>query len=120
MLDTTMSLEDLARCEIHSLHIPPHLLGYHYLVYAVEQVAADPLRIKGITKDLYREIARYYHRKVSSVERNIRTAIIACWNSEGKEKLGEMAGYHLTERPSGSVFIAIVAERVAEIYREKL
>ena len=42
------------------LHIPTRLRGYRYLTYSIAQVATDPARIHGVTKDLYRETARRY------------------------------------------------------------
>ena len=107
------SLTNVIRRELRSLHIPPSLLGYHYLLYAVEQVIRHPLRIKGITKGLYREIARLHATTPGAVERDIRTAVIVCWERGGRKKLDEMAACPLIERPYAAEFIAIVAEHVA-------
>ena len=107
------SLTNVIRRELRSLHIPPSLLGYHYLLHVVKGVVLEPLRIRGLTKDLYREIARLHATTPGAVERDIRTAVNVCWERGGKEKLDEMAVHHLIERPFAKEFIAIVAEHVA-------
>lgn len=91
------------------LHIPPNLLGYHYLVYSIEAVALDPMRIRGITKDLYRETASAYGTTASAVEHDIRTAVETCWKHGGRKTLREMANCYLTKRPSNARFISVVA-----------
>lgn len=105
------------RCTLHSLHIPPHLLGYHYLTYIIEQVASAPMRIKDITKDLYPEAAHTFDTDWRAVERNSRTAILICWSSaDGRAYLEELAGHRLPQRPKTAAFIAIVAAYIARSY----
>lgn len=116
---STPNLSDLIRWELHCLHISPTLLGHHYLLYAIEQVVADPLRVKDVTKDLYPDTAHYFDTTWKAVERNIRSAIIACWNSSGKATLQDIAGFQILERPKSAVFIAVVAEHVARLYQRQ-
>lgn len=111
-----ISLSDHVKETLRSLHIPSHLLGYQYLAYAVEQVALEPLRIKGLTKILYREIAQLYSTDCRAVEHAARTAIKAYWNGGGRETLDKMACIHLIQRPWASNFIAIVAQYIGETY----
>ena len=75
------SLPGVIRRELRSLHIPPSLLGYHYLLHVVAGVILSPLRIKGITKGLYREIARLHATTPGAVERDIRTASMPAGNA---------------------------------------
>lgn len=119
MLEKTPNLSDMIRWELHSLQISPTLRGHHYLVYAIEQVANDPMRVKDVTKDLYPDTAHYFDTTWKAVERNIRSAVLACWNSEGKEELRRMTGYCLAERPRSAVFIALVAEHVSQRYQTR-
>ena len=110
-------LEDLVRREIDRLQVPPTIRGHRYLVYITGQLAADPGRIEGITKDLYRETARRFRTNWSAVERSSRVAITCCWESAaGRERFCKLAGYQFTERPSISAFTAIVAQYITENY----
>ena len=114
-MEIAEELENLVRREIDRLHIPPTLRGHRYLVYIVSQIAADPRRLEGITKDLYRETARRFRTNWKAVERSSRTAIAHCWESDaGQERLCKLAGYQLTERPSISVLAAIIAQHINE------
>ena len=119
MLDSSASLSVMIRQELDCLQISPHLRGRHYLAYAIEQVANDPIRVKDITKDLYQDTAHNFDTTWKAVERNIRSAVIACWNSGGQAILREMTGFQLSERPKTAVFIAIVAEYVMKLYYEQ-
>lgn len=109
-------LSDYVKEALCCLHIPPHLLGYQYLAYALEQVALEPLRVKGLTKLLYQEIARLYSTDYRAVEHAVRTAIKACWNGGGRETLDKMSYTHLVQRPWATEFIAIVAQHIGKTY----
>lgn len=111
MLESNPKLQELIRWELYRLHIPPNLRGHHYLVYAVERVVEAPLRVKDVTKDLYPDIAHQFGTTWKAVERSIRSAVLVCWNSGGREALREMTP--LTERPKTAAFIAIVAAHVS-------
>ena len=118
MQESIQNLSDIIRRELHCLQISPTLRGHHYLIYAIEQVVNNPLRVKDITKDLYPDTAHNFDTTWKAVERNIRSAVLACWNSNGRETLQEMTGYQLADRPKSSVFIAIVANHVTKQCRE--
>ena len=62
-----------------SIGIPPNLLGYMYLVEALQMIMLNPLYLNGITKGLYIDIARKYGSTPSRVERAIRHAINTAW-----------------------------------------
>lgn len=98
---------------VRLLHIPCNLRGFRYLVRALEETVFIPSRTLSITKELYPAVARIYRVSPSSVERSIRTAIAACWNSdEGRKALDEMCGYHLTQRPTASHLIALMTDYI--------
>ena len=119
MLESNPNVAALIRWELHCLQISPTLLGHHYLLYAVEQVVKDPLRVKDVTKDLYPDTAHNFDTTWKAVERNIRSAVLACWNSSGRDTLMEIAGIQILERPKSAVFIAIVAEHVTKLYQRR-
>ena len=68
-----------------------------------------------ITKVLYPEIAAEFSDKDTRVERAIRTAICACWDSYGRDELNKMAGYTLEKRPTNLEFIDLVAAYIRYI-----
>ena len=84
------TLPEIIKQTLLELHISPHLHGYGYLAYNIEQVVIDPLRIHGVTKDLYQETARQHG---------------TTWQ----------AGHHLVERLWATEFIAIVAGYIREV-----
>jgi two-component system response regulator (stage 0 sporulation protein A) len=62
-----------------SIGIPPNLLGYMYLVEAMQMILLNPLYLHNVTKGLYIDIARKYSTKPQRVERAIRHAINTAW-----------------------------------------
>lgn len=110
------TLSNLINRTLIDLHILPHLNGYKYLSYNIEQVVINPLRIAGVTKDLYRETARLHGTTWQAVERADRTAINVCWDRGGRERLDEMVGHHLVERPWAIEFIALVADYIRRVH----
>lgn len=110
------TLSDFVKQTLSELHISSHLHGYQYLADNIEQVVIDPMRIHGVTKDLYRETANRYGTTWQAVERDDRTAINVCWNRGGREKLDEVVGYHLAERPWAVEFIAFVADYIRRVH----
>ncbi len=94
---------------LRQLRISGKLVGLRYLVYAVTETVKDPARTQLITKDMYPAISREFNSDPRRVERAIRTAIGACWDSGGKDELDQMAGYHLVKRPTNLEFIDLVA-----------
>lgn len=62
-----------------SIGIPPNLLGYMYLVEAMQMILLNPLYLQSVTKGLYIDIAKKYGTKPQRVERAIRHAINTAW-----------------------------------------
>lgn len=98
---------------LRGLHITGKLVGLKYLVYAVSATVRDPDSTRYITKELYPEIAKHFGVTAAAAERAMRTAIQASWDRGGRETLDKMAGFHLTERPTNSEFLDIVAAYIA-------
>lgn len=110
------NLTSVVEQTLTELHIPMRLRGYRYLTYSIERVATDPMLIHGVTRELYCETAKHYGTTWQAVERAGRTAINVCWDRGGREKLDEVVGYHLTERPWATEFIAFVAEHIRRVH----
>lgn len=62
-----------------SIGIPPNLLGYMYLVEAMQMILLNPVYLHSVTKGLYIDIARKYGSTPQRVERAIRHAINTAW-----------------------------------------
>ena len=83
--------------------------GYYYVAEAVRLVQKDASLLLYISKSLYPSIARVYDTTISCVERNIRTVVTACWESEYATRLEELAGVPLYKKPTSGDFIDILA-----------
>ena len=109
---------------IHSLGIHSTLLGYHFLVYAVQLTVQDNTYLLGVTKRLYPEIARHFHTNVSSVDRNLRTALCILWDRGNRQLLQELAGYEIFYRPSNGELIDILtcycSEHQVDLHMESI
>lgn len=103
------ALTSLVTRELLALRVPPNLLGFSYLIYAIEQLVENPQRIRRLTQDLYCDIANHYCTSIAAVERNIRTAISISWTRNGAEYFSVMASYRVTDQPWPSEFLAIVS-----------
>jgi len=69
---------------------------------------ADQKNLLYMSKSIFPVIAARYGTTYSCIERNIRTAINACWNSPNREKLLTMSPYPLQKAPSVTAFIDIL------------
>lgn len=69
------NVEDIVNDILKEIGTPPHLIGYKYLLRAVELVCNDESYLQMITKNLYPGIAREYSSTGSRVERAIRHAV---------------------------------------------
>ena len=109
---------------MHTVGIPAHLKGYHYIREAIEMTILDPTLIGQITKNLYPEIAKKFNSSTSKVERAIRHAIEIGWNRGNPKVVDEIFGYTIhvdKSKPTNSEFIAMIADYLSleEVEREK-
>ena len=93
---------------LNSLHVPPHLKGYRYLIEAVVLTIEDRSSADAVTKELYPIIAKKHHVKWESVERNIRNAVELAWQRSGEY----FPGFTAKTRPANREFIITVADRI--------
>lgn len=108
----TNALEQHVGEILRSLMIPGTLHGHQYLVSAITLTTLDPSRILYITKDLYPDLAKQFGSTTSKVERSMRHSIKRCWSHGGREALDQVARIHLTQRPTNSEFIDLVANYI--------
>ena len=62
-----------------SIGIPPNLLGYQYITYAIALIFSNPEYMHHITKGLYMDIASQYETTPARVERANRHSISVAW-----------------------------------------
>lgn len=91
------------RLGIHSTY-----KGYSYLVTSLKIALINDQPLLCISKSIFPEVAYLHHTTVSNVERDLRTIIHVCWNSEGREILNSMSYYELHKPPTVSEFIDIL------------
>lgn len=92
-----------------SIGVPPNLLGYSYILYALQLILLQPDYMHAITKELYEDIARKYCTSPTRVERNIRTAIQTTWlygNVEMINRLFQNSVRPDKGYPTNSMFLA--------------
>ena len=86
---------------IISVGIPPKLIGCAYLTEAVRLAQQDVTLMRNLSKGLYLEIAQSMNSTPVRIERSIRTAISAAYNSGALR-------YKMPSCPSNKEFIDCV------------
>ena len=94
---------------LRSLGATGRLTGFAYAVFMIEQIINAQGSVHLITKRLYPETAKHFGVMPHSVERALRTLINACWKYGDRATLNGIAGRTLTNRPSNSDFIDMLA-----------
>lgn len=98
---------------LKELGVPPHLLGFDYLVEAIELVHLNHDLLHAITKELYPAIAERHHTTGSKVERAIRNAIEMGFDNSTPELLKSVFGNTInmhSGKVANSHFIATITE----------
>ena len=98
---------------IRKLGLTSKYKGYYYLAEAVNMVMEQKDEQMRITKDIYPCLSGKFKSTPSNVERDIRTAINACWKLN-KKGMDEIAGHPLAYKPTNSEFIDLVAYYLLE------
>lgn len=91
------------------LGVSGKLSGFYFAVYMLEQVQEKPEYVLLITKCLYKQTAQHFRTTSSCVERNLRTLVQACWRQPDHSLLDYIAGCPLSQPPTNSQFIDILA-----------
>lgn len=93
---------------LYSIGLTPNYKGYHQLKQALKIVMEEPEALEEVTKQLYPVVARRYGTNWKAVERNIRAMIKIAWRT-APEKLKELSGCPLEQRPKPTQFLAFFA-----------
>lgn len=92
------------------LCIPANLLGYRYIVTALEICVDNPMAACDIT-GLYGVVADLHGTTATRAERAIRHAIGVAFNQVPKDVAGAIISpYAYHDRPTNGVFVGTVAE----------
>ena len=105
---------------IHTIGIPAHIKGYHYLREAIMLSINDSEMLESVTKLLYPTIARKIDTSPSRVERAIRHAIETAWDRGDVDVLTKMFGYTINGgkgKPTNSEFIALITDNLRLRFR---
>lgn len=101
---------------VRSLGIGATYRGYRYLTLALSLCYENEDYLLGISKLLYPHIARVYKTSASSVERDLRTVINACWERGNRELLKEISPCPLLNKPTTGEFLDILTDH---LHRQK-
>lgn len=113
------SVRDSIQKTLRSLGVTPNYQGYYQITDAIELAVEDENRLLEATQKIYQHIADRDGYKWSAVERNIRTVVQRTWKIN-PELLAKIAGYALTEVPTATAFIEIIAAYLLRHPVEKL
>ena len=103
----------------------PHLNGFAYLRDGILRALDDRSLLRGVTKSLYRDIARQHGTNAACVERSIRSAVAQAWvrvNPEQRHAVfGSLFDSYGEEAPSNLPFLTAMTEYVGDlIERDKM
>ena len=77
--DTVRPDQSSIRLALFAAGVMPHLDGFRYLQSALERTLRDPGLLRGVTKSLYRDMAKEFGTTPACVERSMRAAIERAW-----------------------------------------
>ena len=82
--------------------------GFRQTILAVQLALEKEDHLQHVMKEIYQEVAKQLGCSRSSVERNLRTVVLAAWRNN-PDLLQRLAGRPLSSVPTVSQFIAILA-----------
>lgn len=110
-----ITLEAVITELLRAVGVPANMQGYRFLRHAILLSLENPSLIYQITKGLYGSIARTFGVSIAGVERGIRAALEATWNTMNRHIISEALGcplYYVRNRLSNSEFIALAVDRL--------
>ena len=100
---------------LHNLGVPSHIKGYQYIRDGILMMYKEPTMLKGITKEIYPELATRYQTTSSRVERAIRHAIEVSWTRGDYRLMERYFGNSLDyekSKPTNAEFIVTLTDRL--------
>lgn len=100
---------------LHKLGMPSHIRGYQYIRDGIMMMYKEPDMLKGITKEIYPELANKYDTTSSRVERAIRHAIEVSWARGDYQLMEKYFGNSVDydrSKPTNAEFIITLTDRL--------
>ena len=100
---------------LHKLGMPSHIRGYQYIRDGIIMMYKEPDMLKGITKEIYPELATKYDTTSSRVERAIRHAIEVSWARGDYQLMEKYFGNSVDydrSKPTNAEFIITLTDRL--------
>lgn len=104
---------------LRDMGLAPRADGFSYLLEAVPMYMRDPQQ--AMTKELYPDVGKRFHKSGASVERSIRSAIEGAWKRGGYKSWGAyfpVMPDGTIPKPSNSTFLSAVAVWLMQQNRE--
>lgn len=93
---------------VYSLGVPATRIGFHQLCRCVSISVENEKRMTHLQKGIYVIVAAEFNTNRKAVARNLRTYADYLWNRGNRERLNELAGYKVLERPAAGELISIL------------
>lgn len=93
---------------LSALGMPPHLLGYDYIMSALDMILSNPEYLHRLTKGLYADIALKHNTTSARVERAIRHAISVTWHGGHTDYINRLFKNFVNPKkgtPTNSLFL---------------
>ena len=100
---------------LHNLGVPSHIRGYQYIRDGIVMMYNERNMLKGITKEIYPELAQRYQTTSSRVERAIRHAIEVSWARGDYSLMERYFGNSLDldkSKPTNAEFLVTLTDRL--------
>ena len=98
---------------LHAVGVPANIMGYIYLIDALDLVIANPEATFSMTQSIYVPIAQQHGVKPEQVSRAIKRAIDIAWDWGDLDTLQSYFGYTVSNTkgmPTNGEFVAIIGE----------
>ena len=109
-MDLRIKISDM----LHTLGVPS-IRGYQYIRDGIVMMYEEPDMLKGITKEVYPELALKYNTTTSRVERAIRHAIEVSWSRGDYQLMDKYFGNSIDydkSKPTNAEFIITLTDRL--------
>lgn len=100
-----------------NIGIMPHLQGFKFLREAIKRTADDKSVLRGVTKILYPDLAKYFQTTPECIERSMRNALSSAWHNSDEERRKIYFGKYsvmMKSRPTNSRFILMISDYVID------
>ena len=103
-----LSRRAAVRRALQEANVMPHLDGFRYLESALDRTWGNPALLRGVTKSLYRDVAKEFDTNPACVERSIRAAVDRSWermSDAARRRIFGSQSLRWTKAPSNVPFL---------------